>query len=79
MVRILRHTGERVPDQNYIDNTGVQVADVVIGPAANRKVTALVKTRAAEPKSSITLKVYAKATSFFAADKARATKLRGRR
>jgi len=31
MVRILRHTGNRVQIQNYIDNTGVQVADVVIG------------------------------------------------
>ena len=31
MVRILRHAGNRVQIQNYIDNTGVQVADVVIG------------------------------------------------
>src|SRR5207302_2625425 len=31
MVRILRHAGKRVQIQNYIDNTGVQVADVVIG------------------------------------------------
>src|SRR5271155_2820117 len=30
-VRMLRATGERVEVQNYIDNTGVQVADVVIG------------------------------------------------
>ncbi len=30
-VRILRAAGERVEVQNYIDNTGVQVADVVIG------------------------------------------------
>jgi arginyl-tRNA synthetase len=30
-VRILRAAGERVEIQNYIDNTGVQVADVVIG------------------------------------------------
>src|SRR5262249_8287614 len=29
--RILKHTGNRVQIQNYIDNTGVQVADVVIG------------------------------------------------
>jgi arginyl-tRNA synthetase len=29
--RILRANGERVEVQNYIDNTGVQVADVVIG------------------------------------------------
>jgi len=30
-VRILRATGRRVEVQNYIDNTGVQVADVVVG------------------------------------------------
>ena len=29
--RILRSTGKRVEVQNYIDNTGVQVADVVVG------------------------------------------------
>ena len=30
-VRVLRARGERVEVQNYIDNTGVQVADVVVG------------------------------------------------
>jgi arginyl-tRNA synthetase len=30
-VRILRATGENVEVHNYIDNTGVQVADVVVG------------------------------------------------
>src|SRR5215470_7294940 len=30
-VRILQRAGERVEVQNYIDNTGVQVADVVVG------------------------------------------------
>jgi len=30
-VRMLRAAGERVEVQNYIDNTGVQVADVVVG------------------------------------------------
>ena len=39
MVRILRHTGNRVQIQNYIDNTGVQVADVVIGLLQMEKVT----------------------------------------
>ena len=29
--RVLRHAGRRVEVQNYIDNTGVQVADVVLG------------------------------------------------
>jgi len=30
-VRLLRHAGRAVDVQNYIDNTGVQVADVVVG------------------------------------------------
>ncbi|MFZ0663640.1 MAG: arginine--tRNA ligase [Acidobacteriaceae bacterium] len=30
-VRLLRATGEQVDVQNYIDNTGVQVADIVVG------------------------------------------------
>ena len=30
-IRLLRASGERVEVQNYIDNTGVQVADVVVG------------------------------------------------
>lgn len=30
-VRLLRSSGQRVDVQNYIDNTGVQVADVVVG------------------------------------------------
>ena len=31
LVRLLRHQGHPVEVQNYIDNTGVQVADVVLG------------------------------------------------
>src|SRR5581483_12229373 len=30
-VRLLRYAGRQVDVQNYIDNTGVQVADVVVG------------------------------------------------
>ena len=30
-IRILRADGDAVEVQNYIDNTGVQVADVVVG------------------------------------------------
>lgn len=36
-VRILRADGKRVEVQNYIDNTGVQVADVVVGFVNLRK------------------------------------------
>src|SRR6266850_2083083 len=79
MVRILRHTGNRVQIQNYIDNTGVQVADVVIGLLQMEKVTPVwVKNRAMEPKFDYYCwDLYAKATNFFAEDKARAEKLRG--
>jgi arginyl-tRNA synthetase len=31
LVRLLRHSGRRVEVQNYIDDTGVQVADLVVG------------------------------------------------
>ena len=36
-VRLLRHADRNVEIQNYIDNTGVQVADVVLGFLAPRK------------------------------------------
>ena len=79
IVRILRHAGNRVQIQNYIDNTGVQVADVVIGLLHMEKVTPVwVRNRAAEPKFDYYCwNVYAKATNFFATDKERAAKLRG--
>src|SRR6266481_10033371 len=79
MVRILRHVGNRVQIQNYIDNTGVQVADVVIGLLQMEKVTpAWVKNRAMERKFDYYCwDLYAKATNFFAEDKERAEKLRG--
>ena len=79
MVRILRHAGNRVQIQNYIDNTGVQVADVVIGLLQMERATPVwVKTRAMEPKFDYYCwDLYAKATNFFAEDRARAEKLRG--
>jgi len=79
MVRILRHAGNRVQIQNYIDNTGVQVADVVIGLLQVEKVTPVwVQNRAAEAKFDYYCwDLYAKATNFFAEDKERAPKLRG--
>jgi arginyl-tRNA synthetase len=79
MVRILRHAGNRVQIQNYIDNTGVQVADVVIGFLHMEERTPIgVKMMAQEPKFDYYCwDLYAKATSFFAEDKERAAKLRG--
>ena len=48
-VRMLRATGRNVEVQNYIDNTGVQVADVVVGFRASgkevaRRVRTLIET-----------------------------------
>jgi arginyl-tRNA synthetase len=79
MVRLLRHTGHDVAVQNYIDNTGVQVADVVIAfQQMEKKSLAEVKALAAEPRFDyLCWDLYAKATQFFEEDKPRAQKLRG--
>jgi len=77
--RILKFSGNRVQIQNYIDNTGVQVADVVIGFLHMEKRTPVsVKILASEPKFDYYCwDLYAKATHFFEEDKERAAKLRG--
>src|SRR6201982_793657 len=50
-VRLLRHAGRNVEIQNYIDNTGVQVADVVLGFLhLEKKSLDEVRTLAAAPK-----------------------------
>jgi arginyl-tRNA synthetase len=79
MARALRHAGYNVQVQNYIDNTGVQVADVVIGFLQMEKRTPVgVKMLAMEPRFDYYCwDLYAKATQFFAEDKARAEALRG--
>ena len=79
MVRVLRHAGYPVQIQNYIDNTGVQVADVVIGfQHMEKKSLAEVRALAAAPKFDyLCWDVYARATQFFEADKVRAGALRG--
>ncbi len=79
MVRLLRHTKHDVAVQNYIDNTGVQVADVVIAfQHMEKKSLAEVKALAAQPHFDyLCWDLYAKATQFFEEDKARAGKLRG--
>jgi len=51
LVRMLRASGRRVEVQNYIDNTGVQVADVVVGfHHLEKKTPAQVAELAARPK-----------------------------
>ena len=79
MVRLLRHTQHDVAVQNYIDNTGVQVADVVIAfQQMEKKSMAEVKALAAQANFDyLCWDLYAKATQFFEEDKARAGKLRG--
>jgi arginyl-tRNA synthetase len=66
-VRMLRATGERVEVQNYIDNTGVQVADVVVG-FLHLKKKSLDEVRAliAEPKFDyVCWDVYAETSQYY--------------
>jgi arginyl-tRNA synthetase len=79
MVRLLRQAGNEVLIQNYIDNTGVQVADVVIAfEHMEKKSVADVRRLAAQPGFDyLCWDLYAKATQFFEADKARGAQLRG--
>src|SRR5215469_7539831 len=80
MVRLLRHTRHDVAVQNYIDNTGVQVADVVIAfQHMEKKSLAEVRALAAQPGFDyLCWDLYAEATQFFDEDKARAGELRGK-
>jgi len=80
MARVLRHAGHPVQVQNYIDNTGVQVADVVIGFLDMERLTPVSVKMAAMDKrfDYYCWDLYAKATHFFEEDKARAAELRGR-
>jgi len=77
-VRLLRYTGRRVEIQNYIDNTGVQVADVVLGFIHLEKKTAAdVRALAAQPQFDyLCWDLYARVTHFLEEDKAR-LELRG--
>jgi arginyl-tRNA synthetase len=80
MARVLRHAGNAVQVQNYIDNTGVQVADVVIGFLdMERRTPVSVKMFAMAPRFDYYCwDLYAKTTHFLEEDKARAAELRAR-
>ncbi len=80
MARVLRHAGNPVQIQNYIDNTGVQVADVVIGFLDMERLTPVsVKMAAMEPRFDYYCwNLYAKVTHFLEEDKSRAAELRAR-
>jgi arginyl-tRNA synthetase len=79
IARILRDAGERVQVQNYIDNTGVQVADVVIGfQHMEKKNVAEVRVMAAQPGFDyLCWDLYARVTQFYEQDKAQSAALRG--
>jgi arginyl-tRNA synthetase len=79
IARILRDAGEHVQVQNYIDNTGVQVADVVIGfQHVQKKSVAEVRALAAQPGFDyLCWDLYAQVTQFYERDKTQAATLRG--
>ena len=79
IARVLRDAGERVQVQNYIDNTGVQVADVVIGFLhMEKKSIAEVREMAKQPRFDyLCWDLYARVTQFYEQDKAQGAVLRG--
>ena len=79
IARILRDSGERVQVQNYIDNTGVQVADVVIGfQHMEKKSVVEVRGLAAQPGFDyLCWDLYARVTQFYEQDQAQGAALRG--
>ena len=78
-VRLLRYAGRRVEVQNYIDNTGVQVADVVLGFLhLEPKSLDEVRNLAAAPHFDyLCWDLYTRVTQFLAEDKSR-LELRGK-
>jgi len=72
-VRTLRYAGQRVEVQNYIDNTGVQVADVVVGlQHLEKKTPAEVRALAEQPRFDYYCwDLYTRVTQFFEEEPAR--------
>ncbi|HXG66520.1 MAG TPA: arginine--tRNA ligase [Blastocatellia bacterium] len=71
VVRLLRAAGEQVEIQNYIDNTGVQVADVVVGFKYIERKT-LEQVKAIEGKFDYYCwDLYARVGAFYEEDKSR--------
>jgi arginyl-tRNA synthetase len=73
LVRVLRFRGVPVEVQNYIDDTGVQVADVVVGfEALEHKSIDDVRALAAQPRFDYYCwDLYARVTEWYQEDKAR--------
>jgi arginyl-tRNA synthetase len=78
IARILRRSGEHVQVQNYIDNTGVQVADVVIGfLQMEKKDVAEVRGMAAQPGFDyLCWDLYARVTQLYEQDGPQSAALR---
>ena len=74
-VRLLRHAGHSVEVQNYIDDTGVQVADLVVGFIHLRGLSAPAQIEAALPAGGrfdyFCWDLYAQVTEYYEADKTR--------
>jgi arginyl-tRNA synthetase len=70
-VRLLRFAGREVDIQNYIDNTGVQVADVVVGfLRLEKKSRAEIEALTSQPRFDYYCwDVYARASQWYAEDK----------
>ena len=70
-VRLLRYAGREVAIQNYIDNTGVQVADVVVGfTHIEKKSRAEIETLARQPRFDYYCwDLYARVSQWYAQDK----------
>ncbi len=58
-VRLLRFAGREVDVQNYIDNTGVQVADVIVGLVHIKKWSTLAEVKEHLARVAVTDKQYA--------------------
>jgi arginyl-tRNA synthetase len=71
-VRLLRVAGREVDVQNYIDNTGVQVADVVVGfLQIEKKSRAQIEALAATPRFDyVCWDLYARVSQWYEEDKA---------
>jgi arginyl-tRNA synthetase len=71
-VRLLRFAGRDVDVQNYIDNTGVQVADVVVGfMCIEKKSRAEIEVLAAAPRFDyVCWDLYARVSHWYGEDKA---------
>lgn len=71
LVRLARARGRRVEVQNYIDNTGVQVADVVVGFRQLRRLSPAEVRSIEDPFDYYCWDLYAEVSEWYAQDPAR--------